>query len=93
MSFQIFVFRSRSYFSFLPNLVLLFPEFKIPMKVCSLNVCILFWKCSYKILAPQAVDKETDPKKIAQVILDASALDVESYRLGHTKACLVSKYQ
>ncbi|XP_063536300.1 myosin heavy chain, muscle isoform X36 [Cydia strobilella] len=43
------------------------------------------FKLRYKILAPQAVDKETDPKKIAQVILDATGLDVESYRLGHTK--------
>ncbi|XP_011558095.1 myosin heavy chain, muscle isoform X5 [Plutella xylostella] len=43
------------------------------------------FKLRYKILAPQAVDKESDPKKIAQVILDASGLDVESYRLGHTK--------
>lgn len=47
----------------------------------------VIWKCSYKILAPQAVDKESDPKKIAQVILEATGLDVESYRLGHTKAC------
>ncbi|XP_063624506.1 myosin heavy chain, muscle isoform X12 [Cydia splendana] len=43
------------------------------------------FKLRYKILAPQAVDKESDPKKIAQVILDATGLDVESYRLGHTK--------
>ncbi|XP_069359363.1 myosin heavy chain, muscle isoform X22 [Maniola hyperantus] len=43
------------------------------------------FKLRYKILAPQAVEKESDPKKIAQVILDATALDVESYRLGHTK--------
>ncbi|XP_039753066.1 myosin heavy chain, muscle isoform X17 [Pararge aegeria] len=43
------------------------------------------FKLRYKILAPQAVDKESDPKKIAQIILEASGLDVESYRLGHTK--------
>ncbi|XP_026327804.1 myosin heavy chain, muscle isoform X35 [Hyposmocoma kahamanoa] len=43
------------------------------------------FKLRYKILAPQAVDKESDPKKIAQVILDATGLDPESYRLGHTK--------
>lgn len=42
---------------------------------------------SYKILAPQAAEKESDPKKVAQVILDATGLDPESYRLGHTKAC------
>lgn len=41
----------------------------------------------YKILAPQAVSKEPDPKKNAQIILDATGLDAESYRLGHTKAC------
>ena len=34
------------------------------------------------------MEKESDPKKIAQVILEATGLDVESYRLGHTKACL-----
>ncbi|KAH9629146.1 hypothetical protein HF086_008595 [Spodoptera exigua] len=51
------------------------------------KVVILNDEC-YKILAPQAVEKESDPKKIAQVILDATGLDVESYRLGHTKACL-----
>ncbi|CAH4028638.1 unnamed protein product [Pieris brassicae] len=39
----------------------------------------------YKILAPQAVAKESDPKKIAQIILETTDLDVESYRLGHTK--------
>nr|XP_026492055.1 myosin heavy chain, muscle isoform X4 [Vanessa tameamea] len=43
------------------------------------------FKLRYKILAPQAAEKETDPKKIAQVILEATGLDVESYRLGHTK--------
>lgn len=42
---------------------------------------------SYKILNPKAVDAEKDPKKIAQVILDAVHLDVENYRLGNTKAC------
>lgn len=41
----------------------------------------------YKILAPQAVAKESDPKKTAAIILDATGLDAESYRLGHTKAC------
>ncbi|XP_072948928.1 myosin heavy chain, muscle isoform X32 [Epargyreus clarus] len=43
------------------------------------------FKLRYKILAPQAVEKESDPKKIAQIILEATGLDVESYRLGHTK--------
>lgn len=33
------------------------------------------------------MDQEKDPKKIAQVILDAVHLDVENYRLGNTKAC------
>ncbi|XP_018322124.1 myosin heavy chain, muscle isoform X19 [Agrilus planipennis] len=43
------------------------------------------FKLRYKILSPKEVDKESDPKKCAQVILDASALDSELYRLGHTK--------
>ncbi|XP_077289741.1 myosin heavy chain isoform X31 [Arctopsyche grandis] len=43
------------------------------------------FKLRYKILAPQAVAKESDPKKTAAIILDATALDAESYRLGHTK--------
>lgn len=42
---------------------------------------------SYKILNPSAVDKESDPKKIAEVILDSTGLDPETFRLGHTKAC------
>jgi myosin heavy subunit len=37
-------------------------------------------------LNPKAVDLEKDPKKIAQVILDAVQLDAENYRLGNTKA-------
>lgn len=41
---------------------------------------------SYKILNPKAVDAEKDPKKIAQVVLDAVSLDAELYRLGNTKA-------
>lgn len=43
---------------------------------------------SYKILNPAAVDKESDLKKAAQLILDATGLDAETYRLGHTKACV-----
>lgn len=46
-------------------------------------------KSSYKILAPKAVEElkdAKDPKKIAQVVLDAVNLDAESYRLGNTKA-------
>ncbi|CAK1554519.1 unnamed protein product [Leptosia nina] len=39
------------------------------------------FKLRYKILAPQAVAKESDPKKIAQIILETTGLDVESYRL------------
>lgn len=49
---------------------------------------MLFIPFSYKILNPAAVTKESDPKKCAQHILDASGLDSELYRLGHTKACL-----
>lgn len=41
---------------------------------------------SYKILNPRAAEAEKEPKKIAQVILDAVHLDAENYRLGNTKA-------
>lgn len=44
--------------------------------------------CSYKILNPAGVDKESDPKKCAQAILDSTGLDADTYRLGLTKACL-----
>lgn len=43
-------------------------------------------KSSYKILNPAEVAKQTDPKKCAEAILDATGLDPELYRLGHTKA-------
>ncbi|KAG5864672.1 hypothetical protein JTB14_025102 [Gonioctena quinquepunctata] len=43
------------------------------------------FKLRYKILNPAAATKESDPQKCAQVILDASGLDAELYRLGHTK--------
>lgn len=46
----------------------------------------LIKKFSYKILNPKGVEEQKEPKKIAQVILDAVKLDVESYRLGNTKA-------
>lgn len=52
-------------------------------------------KNSYKILNPKAVEDLKDskePKKIAQVILDAVALDAENYRLGNTKAWKPSKF-
>lgn len=47
----------------------------------------MFVPFSYKILNPAAVSKQADPKKCAEVILEASGLDAELYRLGHTKAC------
>ncbi|XP_068976178.1 myosin heavy chain, muscle isoform X12 [Bombus flavifrons] len=44
------------------------------------------FKLRYKILAPQAVTKlGSDPKKAAEAILEASGLDPDQYRLGHTK--------
>ncbi|XP_076163005.1 myosin heavy chain isoform X9 [Ptiloglossa arizonensis] len=44
------------------------------------------FKLRYKILAPAAVDKvASDPKKAAAAILEASGLDPDQYRLGHTK--------
>jgi len=43
------------------------------------------FKLRYKILNPAAVAKESDEKKCAAHILDATGLDPENYRLGHTK--------
>ncbi|XP_014298355.1 myosin heavy chain, muscle isoform X4 [Microplitis demolitor] len=44
------------------------------------------FKLRYKILAPQAVDQVGgDPKKAGAAILEASGLDADQYRLGHTK--------
>ncbi|XP_026481129.1 myosin heavy chain, muscle-like isoform X4 [Ctenocephalides felis] len=43
------------------------------------------FKLRYKILNPAEVAKQTDPKKCAEAILDATGLDTELYRLGHTK--------
>ncbi|XP_050298497.1 myosin heavy chain, muscle isoform X37 [Anthonomus grandis grandis] len=43
------------------------------------------FKLRYKILNPAGAAKETDPKKCADVILSATSLDPELYRLGHTK--------
>ncbi|XP_034240472.1 myosin heavy chain, muscle isoform X19 [Thrips palmi] len=43
------------------------------------------FKLRYKILAPQAIAKVDDEKKCAEIILKNTALDEESYRLGHTK--------
>lgn len=38
-------------------------------------------------MAPAAVDKASDVKKAAAVILESVNLDSDQYRLGHTKAC------
>ncbi|XP_054001085.1 myosin heavy chain, muscle isoform X8 [Hylaeus anthracinus] len=44
------------------------------------------FKLRYKIIAPAAVDKvASDPKKAAAAILEATGLDPDQYRLGHTK--------
>ncbi|XP_050428408.1 myosin heavy chain, muscle isoform X18 [Adelges cooleyi] len=43
------------------------------------------FKMRYKILAPAAVEKESDPKKCAAVILENVGLDPDKFRLGHTK--------
>ena len=41
----------------------------------------------YKIIAPAAVDAAGgDPKKAAAAVLEASGLEADQYRLGHTKA-------
>ncbi|KAH1016368.1 hypothetical protein HUJ04_007601 [Dendroctonus ponderosae] len=39
----------------------------------------------YKILNPSGASKEPDTKKCADIILQATGLDSELYRLGHTK--------
>lgn len=41
---------------------------------------------SYKILCSKAVEAEPDLKKAAQLILETTGLDPESYRIGNTKA-------
>ena len=41
---------------------------------------------SYKILASQAIAGMTDLQKAAKIIMDASGLDPEGFRLGNTKA-------
>lgn len=46
----------------------------------------LKFKFSYLILAPVEMTHEKDPKKSAQLCFDKIGLDVESYRIGHTKA-------
>lgn len=46
----------------------------------------LFSKSSYKILNPKQAEAQTDPKKCAEVILDAAGLDADLFRLGNTKA-------
>ncbi|XP_068914293.1 myosin heavy chain, muscle isoform X11 [Tenebrio molitor] len=43
------------------------------------------FKLRYKILNPVAVTKEPDPQKCAGFILEATGLDSDLYRLGHTK--------
>lgn len=47
----------------------------------------------YKILNPAAVAKESDPKKSAGLVLESTGLDPDTYRLGHTKACLHSIFK
>ena len=41
------------------------------------------------ILAPATMAAESDPKMAASKCLEEVKLDPESYRIGHTKACLV----
>ncbi|XP_048519421.1 myosin heavy chain, muscle isoform X10 [Dendroctonus ponderosae] len=43
------------------------------------------FKLRYKILNPSGASKEPDTKKCADIILQATGLDSELYRLGHTK--------
>ncbi|CAH1958783.1 unnamed protein product [Acanthoscelides obtectus] len=43
------------------------------------------FKLRYKILNPAGAQKESDPKKCAGVILEATGLEADLYRLGHTK--------
>lgn len=48
------------------------------------NLCFY----SYQILSPKELVGVGDPKKCAQIILDATSLDPDMFRLGNTKACL-----
>ncbi|XP_062546189.1 myosin heavy chain, muscle-like isoform X5 [Armigeres subalbatus] len=43
------------------------------------------FKLRYLILAPAAMQAESEPKNAAQKCFDAIGLDPESYRIGHTK--------
>lgn len=45
---------------------------------------------SYKIINPKGIDGVTDLQKAAQIILESTGLDPESYRIGNTKACVYS---
>lgn len=54
------------------------------IRFCQMCNCWFLFS-SYKILNPSGVAKEADPKKCADIILQATGLDSELYRLGHTK--------
>lgn len=41
---------------------------------------------SYKILAPQIMDEEPNPKIATQKCLESTTLDPDFFRIGHTKA-------
>lgn len=43
---------------------------------------------SYKIINPKGIEGVTDLQKAAQIILETTGLDPESYRIGNTKACV-----
>lgn len=49
-------------------------------------VTVNFLARSYMILAPAAMQAESDPKKSAAACFDSIGLDPDSYRIGHTKA-------
>lgn len=66
-------------------LITVLTRFTTPTKTHTINSPTLR-SSSYKILNPKEVDAQKEPKKIAACIVDAVALDAESYRLGNTKA-------
>lgn len=61
------------------------------LHICVPITCLFAFKPykmnRYKILAPAAVEKESDLKKCASAILEGAGLDPDKFRLGHTKAC------
>lgn len=52
---------------------------------------MLSFNNSYMILAPAIMTSEKEPKVAAAKCLESVALDPESYRIGHTKARIITR--